>query len=237
MNTSRTIDLNADLGEGFPFDLPLLARVSSANVCCGAHAGDESTMMFTLSAARDLSVVVGAHPGYDDREHFGRRELNLTRKEIVDLVLKQLSRILKIAAGQGVSVRYVKPHGALYNQAQRDMTVARAMVDAIAPLGLPIVGQPGSVIEGIAGENRLRFIREGFIDRRYANDGRLVARTEPNAILTDPIEIEDQIFRLIDSGFETLCIPGDDPRAVESADMVLRILDDRGVTVQSFLER
>ena len=237
MNASRTIDLNADLGEGFPFDLALLDRVSSANVSCGAHAGDELTMLFTLSAARDRSVVVGAHPGYDDREYFGRRELSLKRKEIVNLIYKQMSRILKIADRENVRVRYVKPHGALYNQAQHDKTVARAIVDAIAPLGLPIVGQPDSVIEEIARENGLRFVREGFIDRRYATDGRLVARTEPNAILTDPIEIEDQIFRLIDSGFETLCLHGDDPRAVESADLVLRILNDRGVTVQSFLRR
>lgn len=234
-SSSQTVDLNADLGEGFPNDLPLLDRVSSANVSCGAHAGTIETILAAMEAARVRSVVVGAHPGYDDREHFGRRERSLSRESLRLLLASQLAGFLELAERCRIPIAYLKPHGALYNQAQRDETVARAIVEAVAPLGWAIVGQPGGRLEILAEKNGLRYIREGFIDRRYLGDGRLVSRTESNAVLTDPREIEDQIPRLVATGFDTLCVHGDDPRAVESADLVRRILKDRGIAIRSFI--
>src|SRR4051812_35707267 len=124
----RTIDLNADLGEGCPWDEAILDHVTSANVCCGAHAGDPETILRTLRAARRRGVVVGAHPGYPDREHFGRQERAISRAEVEALVLEQLDDMERWASEVGVPVRFVKPHGALYNQAQRDPEIAAGLV-------------------------------------------------------------------------------------------------------------
>jgi 5-oxoprolinase (ATP-hydrolysing) subunit A len=231
----RTVDLNSDLGEGCPWDEPLLARVTSASISCGAHAGDRESILRTLRAAKARGVVVGAHPGYADREGFGRREQKMTAQEVERLVREQLDSFTLLAKEAGATVRYVKPHGALYNQAQREEAIAQGVVAAIAPRGLPILGQPKSCIEAIATHAGVRFIAEGFADRRYRADGRLVPRTEPNAILDDPREIEEQVIRLVDEGLATLCIHGDDPRAVALADRVLAILKKAAIATRSFI--
>ena len=231
----RTIDLNADLGEGCPWDEPLLARVTSASICCGAHAGDRDTILRTLRAAKARGVVVGAHPGYPDREGFGRREQNMSTAEVEQIVVSQINDLIALADEAGALIQFVKPHGALYNQAQRDETIAEGILAAIAPMGLPIVGQPRSRIEALANQRGVRFIAEGFADRRYQPDGRLVPRTEPGAILDDPREIEEQVLRLVDEGIATLCIHGDDPRAVALADRVLLILQRAAIEPRSFI--
>jgi UPF0271 protein len=229
------VDLNADLGEGCPWDDPLLARVTSASVCCGAHAGDPGAIAATLRAASRLGVVVGAHPGYADRENFGRRERPIARGEAESLVREQVAALGAIAGPLGVAIRFLKPHGALYNQAQREPGVAAGVVAAASALGLPILGQPGGAVEAEARASGVRFVAEGFADRAYRPDGRLVPRGEPGAVLTDRGAIAAQVLRLVDRGFETLCLHGDRPEAVALADLVRESLDRAGLRVAPFL--
>ncbi len=230
----RVIDLNADLGEGCPWDEALLLRVSSASVSCGAHAGTPSDVERTLRWAVGRGVVVGAHPGYADRAGFGRLDQDLTDPQIGELIAGQLDRLDAWAGAAGAAVRFVKPHGALYNQGQRDGRVASAIVAALLGRGLPILGQPGGEVERAARKSGLRFVGEGFADRRYRPDGRLVPRTEPGAVLEDPVEIRDQVLGLVGRGIETLCVHGDDPRSVALADLVLDSLKKAGVEVRGF---
>jgi 5-oxoprolinase (ATP-hydrolysing) subunit A len=233
----KAIDLNADLGEGFPNDRVLLGLVTSASICCGAHAGSPDVIRRTLLDARECGVVVGAHPGFDDREGFGRRERNLTAKQVTDLVKNQVAGLIAIAAELGMQVEYVKPHGALYNQAQRQPEIAEGVVVALRQFSLPILGQPGSIIEGKARESALRYITEGFPDRRYRADGSLVPRSERDAIIYEPGEMEAQVVRLVREGrVETLCIHGDDPRAVFIARFVRLVLDRHGIAIRRFMD-
>jgi UPF0271 protein len=229
------IDLNADLGEGCPWDVPLLDRVSSASVCCGTHAGDLPTARRTLAEAVARGVVVGAHPGYFDREGFGRRERELDERTLHGQILEQVRDLSAIAAELGARLQFLKPHGALYNQAQRSERHAKAVVSAARDLDLRLLGQPGSVLEVWARREGVRFVPEGFADRGYDADGRLIPRGEPGAVLSDPALIEAQVLRLIDQGIMTLCVHGDDPQAVALADRVRQLLDRAGVRVCPFV--
>lgn len=220
----HSIDLNADLGEGCPWDDALLQRVTSASVCCGAHAGDAETSLRTLRQAQARGVAIGAHPGFADRAAFGRVEQTISGSEVERLVLEQVHTLATLAASLGLEIRFVKPHGALYNQAQRDPEVACGVLRAVAALELPVLGQPHTVLAEMAQRQGVRYIKEGFADRRYLEDGRLVPRSQPGAILADPAEIEAQVLRLVEQGIDTLCIHGDDPRSVALADQVRSIL-------------
>ncbi len=227
-----TIDLNADLGEGCPNDRTLLGLVTSASISCGAHAGIPEVIRQTLRDARDRGVVVGAHPGYPDREHFGRREQDLTLDAVLNLIREQVATLSAMAAEIGVPVRFFKPHGALYNQAQRQGEIARGVVAAAVELGLPLLGQPDTFLAYLASTQRVRYIAEGFPDRRYRDDGSLVPRGEPDAVLHDPAEMEAQLVRLTAGRrVETLCIHGDDPRTVANAELVRRVLESHGIKV------
>jgi UPF0271 protein len=232
----RTIDLNADLGEGCPNDRVLLdGLVTSASISCGAHAGDRAAIRATLGHAREKGVAVGAHPGYADREHFGRRERTMTCDAVTAMILEQAKFLIELATEMGVVIQFLKPHGALYNQAQREDPIAHGVVDAAGALGLPLLGQPGTLLERLASGSGVRYIAEGFPDRRYRDDGSLVPRTEPDAILHDPVEMETHLLRLIARGrVATLCIHGDDARAVDNARLVRGILQGQGVAVRSF---
>jgi UPF0271 protein len=234
----RSIDLNADLGEGFPHDQALLKLVTSASICCGVHAGSPEIIRATLIAASARGVVVGAHPGYRDREGFGRRDQAMICDEVRDLIAEQLAMINSLAAEVGAAVRFLKPHGALYNQAQRDPEFARGVISAVAGVFRgPLIGQPGTLLERMAEDRGVPFIPEGFPDRRYRGDGSLMPRSGPNAVLTNPAEIEAQALRLVHEGrVATLCIHGDDPRAVENAEVVRNVLTRQGITVRSFLD-
>jgi 5-oxoprolinase (ATP-hydrolysing) subunit A len=234
----RAIDLNADLGEGFPNDRVLLELVTSASICCGAHAGSAAVIRRTLVDARDRGVIVGAHPGFDDRDGFGRRERQVSTMQVIDLLNDQVGRLTEIAQELGVQVEYVKPHGALYNQAQRQPELAAGVVLALCAFRFPLLGLPGTLLELKAREYGLRYISEGFPDRRYRADGSLVPRSEPNAVLDDPGEMEAQVVRLVREGrVATLCIHGDDPRAVANAQFVRLVLDGQGIAVRSFMDQ
>ncbi|MEW4566429.1 5-oxoprolinase subunit PxpA [Tautonia sp. JC769] len=230
----RTIDLNADLGEGFPDDEALLDRISSAGIACGGHAGDRTICLRTMELARGKGVVIGAHPGYPDREGFGRRERHVTAQDVTQIVEEQLARLVSWAAEVDACVRFVKPHGALYHQAQREPELARGLVMAVIDRGLPVLGLPGGALEREVLLAGLTFIPEGFADRRYRPDGSLVPRSEPGALIDDPSESERQALALIDRGLRTLCLHGDDPRALAKADRLRTALGRAGILMRSF---
>ena len=230
------IDLNADLGEGCPWDMELLKRVTSASVSCGAHAGVPEDIQATLFAAKAKGVVVGAHPGYPDRVHFGRLERAMTRDESCSMILEQVKRLASWAAPLGIEVCFLKPHGAFYNQAQVEPEIAAGVVQAAIKLGLPLLGLPGSFLEARAKELGVRFLAEGFADRRYTPEGRLVPRTQPDAVLEDPRDISAQAIQLLTRNVDTLCIHGDSPNAVRVADVVRAAIHKAAGRIVSFVE-
>jgi UPF0271 protein len=243
----RQIDLNADVGEGDPeADEALLALVSSANVACGLHAGDAQTMRATLAIAQRHGVAVGAHPGYDDREGFGRRPMQLSAAEINDLLLYQLTALEAVARPAGVIVGHVKPHGALYNQAETDTALAVAILAAVRAFdhNLRLVGRAGSAMARAAATVGHPFTPEAFADRRYRADGSLQPRSERGAVLTDLEEVARQVGSLVTDGevvasdgshlliaFETLCLHGDTPGSALLAARVRQELQALGVSV------
>ncbi|HEY2909201.1 MAG TPA: 5-oxoprolinase subunit PxpA [Gemmataceae bacterium] len=233
--TVMDIDINADLGEGAGFDAELMPLITSANVCCGLHAGGPSEIRTTLELAKQHGVAVGAHPGYADRGNFGRRELSLSRQELVDLCTYQIAGLDALVRAAGLELRYIKAHGALYNQACRDAATAEAFVAAVEARKLPVLGLPGSNLEAAARDRALPFVAEGFADRRYREDGSLVPRTEPDAFVSDPEEAARQVERLIqERGIRTVCVHGDNPAAVAFAKAIRTTLLQRGFRLRSF---
>ncbi|MFC5381169.1 LamB/YcsF family protein [Aquipuribacter nitratireducens] len=253
-----TIDLNADLGEGFGAwrltdDDALLDVVTSANVACGFHAGDASTMRRVCAAAAARGVVVGAQVSYRDLAGFGRRFIDADPAELLDEVVYQVAALAGLAAAEGTSVRYVKPHGALYNALVHHEAQARAVVaavrDAAAVTGtpLPVLGLPGSVVERLAAEGGVPFVAEAFTDRAYTPQATLVPRREPGAVLDDPAEVAaravalatDETVTTREGGTVTvrarsLCLHGDTPGAVATGRAVRAALEAAGVTLAPF---
>jgi UPF0271 protein len=245
----RQLDLNADIGEGDPqTDEALLMLVTSANVACGVHAGDTQTMRATVALAMRNGVAVGAHPGFNDREGFGRRPQQLADEEIRELLVGQLGALDAIARAQGTRLHHIKPHGALYNQAETDGALAVAIVAGIRAFdpSLRLVGRAGSAMEHAAREAAHPFRAEAFADRRYRPDGTLLPRSEAGAVLTDPDDVARQVRLLVTDGevvasdgsrvavsFGTLCVHGDTPGAATLARRVRQELAALGVSVST----
>lgn len=228
------IDLNSDLGEGCGADAELMPLLTSANVSCGFHAGDAATAHAALTLAARYGVRVGAHPGYADREHFGRREQSLSEDAIYELCLYQVGALAGLTHATGQPLAYLKPHGALYNQACRDDAVARPVVAAAERWGLPLLALPGSRLEVLA-RGRCGFVAEGFADRRYRPDGALVPRTEPNAFVEDAAAAVAQAEWLIrDRGVRSLCVHGDNPKALAFVEALREGLTRRGFVLRAF---
>ncbi len=212
--TPTSIDLNCDLGEGCPFDADLMPLISSANIACGFHAGDPATMLATLTAAVRHGVQIGAHPGFPDREGFGRREMQRTAEQTYGDCVYQIGALNGLAKALSGTVAYLKPHGALYNMACRDDMVAQPVIAAAEVFGLAVLGLPGSRLEALCA-GRVPFISEGFADRRYLPDGSLVPRSRPDAFVHDPAEAVRQAEWLVrERGVQTLCVHGDNPQAL-----------------------
>lgn len=235
------IDLNCDLGEGAGQDAELMPLVTSANIACGGHAGDEETMRSTVELARRWGVNVGAHPGFDDREHFGRRELRLPVEEIARSVRRQV-----LALREFGPVNHIKPHGALYNLAARDRAVAEAVSGAVHSIdpALVLFALAGSELVTAGRNAGLKVVEEVFADRMYRRDGSLVPRSEPNALVADEEKMVAQVLRMIREGrvetadggearvtANTICLHGDGPHAVAFARELRQELERAGIEI------
>ena len=243
---SRSIDLNADVGEGSDQDAALMSLISSANIACGYHAGDAQSMREAVALARDRLVAVGAHPSFPDREYFGRRELRLSAHDIHECIRAQVEALAAVAAAEGTRIRHVKPHGALYNMAARDEEVAEAVARAVHAVDptLLLFALSGSMLVTAAARIGLRTVSEAFADRAYRADGSLLPRDQPGSVLHDESIVAARAVGMAREGTvvaadgnpipvlaETICVHGDTPGA---AGLARRIRDDlvrAGVTV------
>jgi len=226
------VDLNCDLGEGSAYDLELLDVVTSANVACGYHAGDAPTMSSVTAAALRRGVVVGAQVSYPDREGFGRRPMDLPSDELTAHVLYQLGALAVFGP-----VAYLKPHGALYHRIAADKEQAQAVVAALIRYdgALPLLTLPGSVAAAVAAAAGVPAVLEGFADRAYAADGRLLPRSSPGALITDADAVAAQSVTLARSGLVgSLCVHSDTPGAAELARAVRSALESAGIEVTAF---
>jgi 5-oxoprolinase (ATP-hydrolysing) subunit A len=245
------IDLNCDMGEGFGAyrlgnDEALMGLVTSANIACGYHAGDPLMMDRTVRLAAQYGVGIGAHPGFPDLAGFGRRAMQLAPEEIENAVLYQVGALAAFARSVGSELAHVKPHGALYNMAAKDIEVAWAIARGVARAGeeIIVVGLAGSVMIEAALEAGLRVAREGFADRAYEADGSLRSRKLDGALIHDPETAAERAVRIARDGIavaytgeeiplqvDTLCVHGDTPGAVEIVKAIRRRLEEAGVEV------
>ena len=240
------LDFNCDLGEGCGSDADIVPFISSASVACGAHAGDEATMRATIRLCRDHRVAIGAHPSFDDREHFGRRELALDRDEIARLVQSQLARLATVAAQEGVRLAHVKPHGALYNLAARDRGTATAIASAVAAFDASLIlyGLSGSQLTAAGESAGLRVAHEVFAERAYEADGSLAPRGTPGAVIDELDTSLAQVRTLLREGMviardgsrvalraDTLCLHGDRTDAAGFARALREALDADGIRI------
>ena len=243
-----SVDINADLGEGAGHDEELFDLISSANIATGFHAGDSDSMHAAVSAAKKHGVAVGAHPSFFDRENFGRKELKISSPEVFDAVAYQLGVFQAIASAVGVRPNHVKPHGALYNMAVRDQDLADAIARGIKSVDPKLIlFAPNKSELARAGEAyALQIAREIFADRNYLNDGWLVPRTRPDALLRDPKEAAARVLRMlrehkvrsvegrdVEVRGETICVHGDTPGAVEFARELRSQLEREGVRISA----
>ncbi|MDP4626404.1 MAG: 5-oxoprolinase subunit PxpA [Akkermansiaceae bacterium] len=240
----QTIDLNADLGEGGDQDTSIIELVSSVNIACGGHAGDKETIRRTVDLALKAQVAIGAHPGYEDPENFGRNPMQLSSEEIRSLILRQLERMLLIHP----NLHHVKPHGALYNQANQDESIAAALVAAIAELQPKTIlyCPPQGELANAAAVIKLTTCAEGFIDRRYQDDGNLCPRSEPGAVIEYANKAALQALKIanqevvntingttIPLKVRTLCVHGDSANSLITLKLTRSALEDAGIRISA----
>ncbi len=250
------MDINSDLGESFGAwrmgdDATMLGIVTSANVACGFHAGDPAGILETLRAAAQHGVAVGAHVAYPDLVGFGRRNMDPTSQELVADVIYQIGALQGLAAAAGTRVRYVKPHGALYNTIAQDERQANDVITALLAVdpGLTLMALAGSPLIGWARARGLRVVAEAFADRAYNDDGSLVSRRLPGAVLHDADAIAERMLRLVQTGevesitgrsvpvqADSICVHGDSPGAVEMARRIRARLEQAGVALRPFVD-
>lgn len=245
------VDLNADIGESFGAyilgnDEALLRSVTSGSIACGYHAGDPSVMRRTVRLAKQAGVAIGAHPAFPDLVGFGRRELNASPDEVENFVLYQLGALTAVATAEGQKLRHVKPHGALYNMAARDRTLADAIARAVfsCDASLILIGLSGSTLLSSGRRLGLQVAGEVFADRAYEPDGSLVSRRMPGAVLHDVVRIVERAIRMVREGVvvardgstvpvqaDTICVHGDTPDADAVAARLREGLEDAGIRV------
>ncbi|MGC9346922.1 MAG: LamB/YcsF family protein [Anaerolineae bacterium] len=251
---TRFIDLNCDMGESFGRytlgnDAAMLDVVTSANVACGAHAGDPLVIHRTVRLAADRGVTIGAHPGYPDLQGFGRRVLAMSAEELEATLIYQLGALAGFTSAVGTHLSHVKPHGALYKLAASDVEIAEIIARAVVAFdpALTVVTQPGSTLLYAAQAQGLSVAREGFADRAYATDGTLVPRSVPGAVIHDPERAAERAVQMVVDGrvealdgsvipleIDTLCVHGDTPNAPEIARQLRAVLETVGVEVRAF---
>ena len=242
------VDINADLGEGSGHDTELFELISSANIATGFHAGDPMSIFDSIRAAKEKGVAVGAHPSFADRENFGRKEIVIPVPELFAQLVYQIGALQSLAIAAGIRPNHVKPHGALYNMAVRERKLADVIAGAIKSVDQKLIlFAPDNSELARAGEaHGLQIAREIFADRNYLNDGWLVPRTRPDALLQDPKEAAQRVLRMLREGKvrsvegrdvdvrgETICVHGDTPGAVEFARELRTQLEREGVKISA----
>ena len=254
----RAIDLNADIGEA---DTPqwraveaaVMRHITSANIACGGHAGNDESMAQTVKLARENGVNIGAHPAYPDKTNFGRKSLilgaDISKSELKKSLTEQIVRLAEIAAQHGHMITYVKPHGALYNDSVFDRELANLLAETIASLdkNLWLMGAPDSEQKKAAQNHGLRFIDEGCIDRRYTDDGHLQSRKEDGAVIKDQSARQAQAVALLHAqpvttatggrlnlSVDTLCLHSDSPGADQTAALIRKTLMDHNAEIRAF---
>jgi len=250
------VDLNCDMGEGMDSDAAIFPFISSANIACGGHAGDEDTMRRTVELALQQGVAIGGHPSYPDKAGFGRVDvlgMAVSLAALPDIISGQLFRIQGVCREFGVRLRHVKPHGALYNRAAKDEAVSRAICRAIVDIdpSLLLYGLSGSEMKRQAEMAGLVFVSEVFADRTYRPDGSLTPRTEPHALIADPQRVVQQVLKMVKEGrvdvyaadgaaigmatlaSETICLHGDGEHAAEFAQRIYDVLSVAGIMVRA----
>ena len=226
------MDINSDMGEGMSNDAELLHYISSTNIACGWHAGDPATMKQLVEQAIQKNVLIGAHPGFPDLEGFGRREMEISEEDAYNYVIYQAGALQGFANAAGTKLHHVKPHGAFYNQAAKNIQLARGVARAVKDLGREVIlyGLAGSCLVDAANELKVPVWQEVFADRRYTKEGFLVPRTQAGAVIEDEAAALEQVMQMAKKGqvtaidgsiikiqADTLCIHGDNPHAVEFA--------------------
>ena len=242
----KQVDINCDMGEGMSHDADIKPFISSANIACGFHAGDENTMRQTMLLAMENNVAIGAHISFPDKIHFGRTEMHLPKIEIHDLVIQQLATLHKIADSLGAVIHHVKPHGALYNISARDVELAKTIVSAVKQFNphLILFGLSGSHSTREAKAIGLQTASETFADRHYNDDGSLKARSQPNAMIENEEKAVQQVLQMIIEGTvttgtgklipvlaETICIHGDENNALAFARVISSALKKENIRV------
>ncbi len=245
------IDFNSDLGEGSGNDEAIMPYITSANIACGYHAGDEDMMKRTIDLALENSVSIGAHPGYADKENFGRRQMNLSREEIIQLVYDQVLLMKELTEERGGKLRHVKAHGALYNQASVSVELSKAIAEAVFKVDpkLIFVGLANSVMIDAAKDVGLKTASEVFADRAYTNDGKLVSRNEEGAVIHDEKLCRKRVLKMVQNGLidtingkeiaiqaDTVCLHGDNPEAIALARNIHDYLIDMGIKIIPMVE-
>jgi UPF0271 protein len=243
------IDLNCDMAEGLANDAQLMPYISSANIACGYHAGNEEIMKRTVELALQHNVSIGAHPGFADRENFGRTEMHLSFREIYDLVATQIFLLKKIANALGAKINHIKPHGALYNMAAKDETLAAAIAKAVyeTDAALLLFGLSGSCSISEAKKTGLKTVSEVFADRTYQDNGSLTPRTQANAMIETEDASIQQVLQMIHAKTvtavsgnavpivaETVCLHGDGAHAVAFAKKIFHTLQQNNIDIKSF---
>ncbi|TFB81415.1 LamB/YcsF family protein [Terrimesophilobacter mesophilus] len=241
------MDLNSDLSEEVGDDAAMFGIVTSANIACGFHAGGPESMLESAQLAAENRVSVGAHPSYRDREGFGRRDQDVEPDELRADILEQLDALTNAADIADVRIRYLKPHGALYNRIVVDARQADAVARAARDAMLPILGLGGTELHLAADRLGVQFFREAFVDRAYRPDGSLVPRSESGSVITDPDEAATRAVRMVEDGtvvaidgtlvrvrLDSLCVHGDTPGAVAMAERVRRGLVAAGIELRAF---
>jgi 5-oxoprolinase (ATP-hydrolysing) subunit A len=243
------IDLNCDMGESFGQytlgnDEAVMPFITSANIACGFHAGDPLVMQSTIRLAKKYKLAIGAHPSWPDLQGFGRREMNLSAEETEAIVLYQIGALAGFAKAERVELRHVKPHGALYNQAAKDRTLANAIARVVKAFStdLILVGLAGSSLIEAGAELGLRVANEGFPDRNYNADGTLASRKQANAIIESPDEVAAHALMLAQNGIDfsgqrvkvdTLCLHGDNLHAAENAKLIRDMLLKNKILIET----
>ncbi|WDF69853.1 5-oxoprolinase subunit PxpA [Sphingobacterium oryzagri] len=252
MKDKLKVDLNCDLGESFgPWkmgdDAAILPYISSVNIACGFHAGDPSTMLNTIELAQKYDVHIGAHPGFYDREGFGRREIKMSPSEVYALVIYQVGALQACATAKGAVLHHVKPHGALYNMAAKEASLAAAIVQAVVDVdpSLILYGLSGSALVAESEKKGLRVYHEVFADRTYQPDGSLTPRTASDAVIKNSDQAIEQVLHMLLEGkvtsvtgtavtmqADTICLHGDNPAAVTFAATIAQALNDHDIRIR-----